>query len=294
MRLAGFQIGRPVVGIALGSGSARGWAHIGVLRALEEEGIRPKVATGTSAGGVVAAFYAASALDKLEEFVRNYRGFGKTIAHLDFGLGNAGMITGKRWLANFLEAYLPVRDFRQLNLPLGMVATDLISMKEVHITSGPLIPAIRSTVAVPGFFSPLEYGNMMLVDGGLLNPVPVDLARVLGADIVIAVDLNARVTTVVPDSLAEVVHRSIETMMNRVRETNMALMKPEVIIAPNLNGVGFLDYHLGEIAIAEGYRATLEMMPEIKRQLSKPVRRLHPVFPRKDVLHREIGSWKNP
>lgn len=294
MRLAGFQIGRPVIGIALGSGSARGWAHIGVLRALAEEGIQPKIVTGTSAGGVVAAFYAASALDKLEEFVRNYKGFGKTIAHLDFGLGNAGMITGKRWLAKFLEAYLPVRDFRQLTLPLGVVATDLISMKEVHITSGPLIPAIRSTVAVPGFFSPLEYGNMMLVDGGMLNPVPVDLARALGADIVIAVDLNANPLTTVPDSLADVVHRSIETMMNRLRETNMARMKPEITIAPNLNSVSFLDFHEGETSIAEGYRATIEMIPEIKRQLNRPVRRLRTVLPREDVLHREIGRWKNP
>lgn len=294
MRLAGFKIGRPVIGIALGSGSARGWAHIGVLRALAEEGIRPKIVTGTSAGGVVAAFYAASALDNLEEFVRNYRGFGSTIAHLDFGLGNPGMITGKRWLANFLEAYLPVRDFRQLTLPLGMVATDLISMKEVHITSGPLIPAIRSTVAVPGFFTPLEYGNMMLADGGMLNPVPVDLARALGADIVIAVDLNANLSSTVPDSLADVVHRSIETMMNRVRETNMAHMKAEITIAPNLNSVGFLDFHEGETSIAEGYRATIEMIPEIRRQLNRPVRRLRSVLPREDVLHREIGSWKSP
>ncbi len=294
MKLAGFQIGRPVIGIALGSGSARGWAHIGVLRALEQEGIRPRVVTGTSAGGVVAAFYAASALDKLEEFVRNYKGFGKTIAHLDFGLGNAGMITGKRWLANFLEAYLPVRDFRQLSLPLGMVATDLVSMKEVHITSGPLIPAIRSTVAVPGFFTPLEYGNMILADGGMLNPVPVDLARALGADIVIAVDLNASLPGEVPDSLADVVHRSIDTMMNRVRETNMRYARPEIVIEPNLSHIGFLDFHEGETAIAEGYRAAIEVIPQIKRQLRKPIRRIHSVMPREDVLHREIGSWKHP
>lgn len=293
MKFAGYQIGQPVVGLALGSGAARGWAHIGVLHALEEEGIFPTVVAGSSAGAVVGAFHAAYALDRLEDFVRNYTGFRKTIAHLDIGLGHAGMITGKRWLSNFLESYLPARDFKQLSMPLGVVAVDLISMKEVQVTSGPLIPAIRSSVAVPGFFSPYQFDDMLLVDGGLLNPVPIDLARSLGADIVIAVDLNSdsKQSKTMPDSITSVIERSFETMMQRVHQTNMQLMQPDITITPQLQSIGFLDYHKGKLSIAEGERATYKMMPEIKRLLASPIRPVAPPLERMNVIHREIGRW---
>ncbi|MBW7857092.1 MAG: patatin-like phospholipase family protein [Leptonema sp. (in: Bacteria)] len=293
MKFAGYQIGQPVVGLALGSGAARGWAHIGVLHALETEGIFPTVVAGSSAGAVVAAFHAAHALDRLEDFVRNYTGFSKTIAHLDIGLGHGGMITGKRWLSNFLESYLPARDFKQLSMPLGVVAVDLISMREVQVTSGPLIPAIRSSVAVPGFFSPYQFDDMLLVDGGLLNPVPIDLTRSLGADIVIAVDLNSdsKESKTVPDSITSVIGRSFETMMQRVHQTNMQLMQPDITITPQLQTIGFLDYHKGKASILEGERAAYKMMPEIKRLLASPIRPVAPPLERDNVIHCEIGRW---
>ncbi|MFN3604186.1 MAG: patatin-like phospholipase family protein [Leptonema sp. (in: bacteria)] len=265
MKIGNFLIGKPKIGIALGSGSARGWAHIGVLKALEEHNIEPEIVSGTSAGGVVGAFYAADALPILEDSLKNFKSLKDTLAHLDFGIGSGGMITGKRWWKKFLETYLPVRRFEELKKPFGVVTVDLITMQEVHIRSGELLPAIRSTIAVPGFFSPFEYKNYKFVDGGILNPVPIDLAKDLGADIVIGVDLNSRPETKIPDSMTEIFHRTFQIMQYKINVYNKIIFNVDTIIEPNLDEISFLDYHKHQIAIAEGYRATIEKIDEIKK-----------------------------
>ncbi len=274
MRLGNFLLGRPKIGLALGSGSARGWAHIGVIKALEENGIEPDIIAGTSAGGVVGAFYAADALQILEDSLKNFKSLKDTLAHLDLGLGTGGLVSGKRWWKKFLETYLPVRNFDELKRPFGVVAVDLVTMQEIHIIKGELLPAIRSTIAVPGFFSPFEYKNYKFVDGGLLNPVPMDLARNLGADVVIAVDLDSRPETEVPSSIREVFLRSIEIMRNRINIDNKIFEKPDVVIEPELDEIHFLDYHKHQLAIAEGYRATMEKMDEILKVVHSKIRKL--------------------
>ncbi len=287
MRIGNISIGKPKIGLALGAGSARGWAHIGVIKALQEHNIEADIITGTSAGGVVGAFYAADAIPILEEALKNFRSIRDTIAHLDFGLGSGGIITGKRWWKKFLETYLPVRNFNELKKPFGVVAVDLVTMQEIHIIEGELMPAIRSTIAVPGFFSPFEYQNYKFVDGGILNPVPIDLARKLGADIVIAVDLNARPKTIIPDSMREIFLRSIEIMQHRIKTDNKMLSKPDVVIEPDLEEVEFLDYHKHQISIAEGYRATIEKI-DIIIKLTKS--KFHVLPKKKYYMYKPIKS----
>lgn len=272
MKIGNLLLGKPKIGLALGAGSARGWAHIGVIKALEENGIFPDVISGTSAGGVVGAFYAADALPILEDSLKNFKSLKDTLAHLDLGIGSGGMITGKRWWSKFLETYLPVRRFEELRKPFGVVTVDLVTMQEVHITSGELMPAIRSTVAVPGFFSPFVYKNYKFIDGGILNPVPIDLARDLGADVVIGVDLNSKPEIEVPDSMTEIFRRTFEIMQYKINYYNKVIYKADIMIEPNLYEVSFLDYHKHQIAIAEGYRATIEKIDEIQAKINSKFR----------------------
>lgn len=270
--LGPFVVGRPKVGLALGSGAARGWAHIGVIRELEEAGIRADIVTGTSAGGVIAAFYAADALDAAEKFARSYRSVRVTFSYMDFSIGKGGLVAGRRF-ESFLEDHLPVRKFSELKKPLGLVATDLAMMEEVHISSGAIIPAVRATVAVPGFLSPQVVDGMQLVDGGLLNPVPVSLARKLGADIVIAVDLNSTITRREPKSLTGIMGRTIDTMMNRVRLENFSRTPPDCLIEPVLADFGFMDYHRTDEAIEKGRLAAKASLGHIQRTLDSVITR---------------------
>lgn len=263
-------VGRPRIGLALGSGAARGWAHIGVIEALEKAGVQIDVVTGTSAGAVIGAFYAAGALKSLRNFAESHRSIRQTFAYLDVVIARRGLVGGERF-ADYLVENLPARRFEDLRCPLGVVAADLVTLREVHISSGPLLPAIRATVAVPGFLSPQENGKRQLVDGGLLNPVPVNLARKLGADIVIAVDLNAHPTEKRAGSLTEVISRSVLAMQQRIRLAQRHDNPPDVLIEPVLSGIRFMDYHRTEEAIAEGARAAQRKMDEVMSAQSRMV-----------------------
>lgn len=180
---------RPTVGLALGSGSARGLAHIGVINALQELGIRPDVIAGTSAGALVGAAYACGRLAWFEDWVR---GFTKrdVVRYLDVTLAaRGGLVEGKRLIA-FLRTSLGEHEIDTLSMPFAAVATDLSSGAEVWIRHGSIWDAARVSMAMPGVFAPVRYKSQWLVDGGLVNPVPVSLCRALGADVVIAVNLN--------------------------------------------------------------------------------------------------------
>jgi len=176
------------IGLALGSGSARGWAHLGVIQALEEAGVQPVVVAGTSIGAVVAAFYAADRIQALREFALSLDRRG-VLAFFDPVFPRSGFLEGKK-LADFFTDQLEAETFDKLSHPLAVVATDLRSGTEIVIQEGPLIPALRASISIPGILAPVKLGDYLLVDGGLVNPVPVDVARRLGADIVIAVNLN--------------------------------------------------------------------------------------------------------
>lgn len=178
----------PKIGLALGSGSARGLAHIGVIRAIEEAGIRIDMVAGTSIGALIGAAYASGRLDALERDFRviDWRRIG---ALLDPVIPWSGFIDGRK-IAGFVRAHVPLEAIEHLPLPFCAVATELASGRETVIREGDLIEAVRASISVPGIFSPVRRKGRILVDGGLVNPVPVSAVRALGANIVIAVDLN--------------------------------------------------------------------------------------------------------
>lgn len=184
--------GQPVIGLALGSGSARGWAHIGVLRTLQEAGIQPAVVCGTSIGAFVGATYAAGELDKLERWLGGL-GWTDVLSFFDVGF-NGGLLKGEKLMSFFGEQFADP-DFASLQRPFACVATDLGSGREVWLREGSVTEAVRASIATPGLFSPVRRGHSVLVDGALVNPVPVSLCRALGADLVIAVDLGSDVVS---------------------------------------------------------------------------------------------------
>jgi len=178
----------PRIGLALGGGSARGWAHIGVIRALHDAGIEPDIVCGTSIGALVGAAYVGGELDRLETWVRSLK-LQTVVSFLDFSL-IGGLIKGDK-LIEFFRSHFVDRDIHELERPFGAVATDLRRGREVWLREGRVTDAVHASIALPGLFAPVLRDGSWLVDGGLVNPVPVSLCRAMGADVVIAVDLNA-------------------------------------------------------------------------------------------------------
>ncbi len=176
------------IGLALGGGAARGWAHIGVIRALAEHGIKPDLVAGTSVGAIVGAMLCSDHLDAFERWVRSLNR-RDVLSYLDFAIGNGGFIQGRRLMDRFHQQFGKM-DFAQLRYPLGVVATDLYSGQERWLREGDLAQAVRASMALPGVFTPVQFDGEWLVDGGLVNPVPVSLCHAMGADRVIAVNLS--------------------------------------------------------------------------------------------------------
>ncbi len=182
------RMSTPKVAIALGSGAARGWSHIGVINELRDLGIEPEIVTGSSIGALVGAAYAADQLERLEQWTRalDWRGILK---YLDPTLRGGGLIQGDK-LVDLVVQYVEDLHFEDLPRPLGVVATELETGREVWFREGPVMAAVRASIGLPGLFTPLRHDGRWLVDGGLANPVPVSLCRAMGADVVIAVNLN--------------------------------------------------------------------------------------------------------
>lgn len=179
---------QPSIGLALGSGSARGLAHIGIIRAINDAGIHVDCVAGTSIGALIGAVYASGKIDSLRDA---YLAMDwKKIAYFfDMVFPKSGIIDGKK-VSDFLREYIHAKNIEELPLPFKAVATELNSGKEVILETGDVIDAVRASISVPGMFTPVRRNGEVLVDGSLVNPVPVSVARSMGADIVIAVDLN--------------------------------------------------------------------------------------------------------
>jgi NTE family protein len=275
------------VGLALGSGGARGWAHIGVIRALEEAGIRPEIVCGSSSGALVGALYAAGRLEALEGWGRQLD-WRQVVSYLDLSF-RGGLIRARR-LVEFLTAELAGRSIESLTPSFAAVATDLSSGREIWLRQGPLVDSLRAAIALPGFITPVQVDGQWLVDGGLVNPVPISLCRALGADSVIAVDLNTtlllRGEARAPEhpgarhglrdvlgglrswrapgrgggsaspSLYEVVVSSINIMQVRIASARMAGDPPDLLITPRLADFAWLDFDRAAEAVDEGRRAT--------------------------------------
>ena len=180
---------RMKIGLALGSGAARGWAHIGVIQALRDAGIEPDIIAGTSIGALVGGCYAAEKLDELELFARDLTR-RKVFGFMDFNLTGSGLINGQR-LSDRLERELEKRPIESLIKPFTAVATEIGSGHEIWLSKGSLVEAMRASYAMPGIFKPVNINNRWLFDGALVNPIPVTVCRALGARYVIAVNLNA-------------------------------------------------------------------------------------------------------
>jgi NTE family protein len=178
------------VGLVLGSGSSRGWAHIGVIEALEEGGIPIDYIAGCSIGSYVGALHACGCLKNLKEFVLKMDG-KKVFSYFDVVFPRSGLLDGKKKLRELFSMHTDAESFSDLNIPVLMVATDLESGSKVVLKSGDLIGALRASMSIPGLFAPARVKGRWLVDGGLVDPVPVGVARALEADVVIAVDLNS-------------------------------------------------------------------------------------------------------
>jgi NTE family protein len=186
-------------GLALGSGSARGWSHIGVLRALEERGIRPSVVSGSSTGSLVAAAYASEQLDALESWARTLTKLDVWTL-LDARFVGGGVMRGNRLMRAVAEQ-LEDRSIESLRRRFGAVAVDLNTGREIWIQQGSMLDAVRASSGLPGLFTPTRYDGRWVIDGGVVNPVPVSLCRAMGADFVIAVNVNKPVRNTVPVQL---------------------------------------------------------------------------------------------
>jgi len=290
---------RPKLGIALGAGSARGWSHIGVIRALAEAGIEPDIVCGCSIGALVGAAYVNGDIDPLEKWVAALDWKG-VLGLLDFSF-NGGLIKGDK-LIDFMRRHFVDHGFEALGKPFACVATDLESGREIWLRDGSVADAVRASIAMPGLFRPALRDGRLLVDGALVNPVPVSLCRALGADLVIAVDLGSdrpgrgiRQTAAVPaeswkqrvlrglglasaiatlaetdealPSLIEVLAGSLQIMQVRIARSRLAGEPADVMLAPRLGQLGTMDYHRGAEAIAEGYAEVERMLPAIRHAL---------------------------
>ncbi|MBI5422276.1 patatin-like phospholipase family protein [Candidatus Peregrinibacteria bacterium] len=176
------------IGLALGGGSARGWAHVGVIRALRGAGIPIHCIAGTSIGSVIGGYYASGSFDELEKMANKVE-WGTFLQYIDIVLPRQGLVEGKKILA-FLRKTLKIKTIQNLSIPFCAVAADMVTGKEIHIRKGNLAEAMRASISIPGILNPVKKSGGWMVDGGLVNPVPVSAARAMGADIVIAVDLN--------------------------------------------------------------------------------------------------------
>jgi NTE family protein len=181
--------GGPSIGLVLGSGAARGFAHIGVMRALQAHGIKPDIIVGTSMGALIGGCYATDQLDTLEDWARSLT-MRRIIGYLDVRIGGSGLIGGGR-LANRLQESIGETTIENLPIRFAAIATEIGTGHEVWLTKGSLSLAVRASYALPGIFPPVQLGGRWLVDGALVNPVPVSAARALGARVVIAVNMDA-------------------------------------------------------------------------------------------------------
>ncbi|MGD9874468.1 MAG: patatin-like phospholipase family protein [Kiritimatiellia bacterium] len=177
------------IGLALGGGAARGWAHVGVLQALEEAGLEVACVAGTSAGAMVGAVYASGRLSDMETLAQQ-TDWRKVLYYFsDISFARAGLVDGDK-VCRMLRKYISARNIEDLPLPFRAVATDIMTGEEVVLNRGEIIEAVRASISFPGIFTPVKIENRLLVDGGMVNPVPVSAVREMGADFVIAVDLN--------------------------------------------------------------------------------------------------------
>jgi NTE family protein len=310
---------RPTIGLALGGGGARGFAHIGVIRTLIEHGLTPDVIVGTSIGAIIGGCYAAGRLDAIADWARGLTRRG-LLNYIDVSLSGSGLIGGGKLVARLAEG---LGDTRIEDLPVRFAAitTEMGTGHEIWLTRGRLVDAIRASYALPGIFPPVSLDGRWLVDGALVNPVPVSAARVFGARLVIAVNLNSDIlgrsitmggnapeppeeTTEAgaprglramfgPDrslkrlfvggarrpSIPTVMVDAFNIMQDRITRARLAGDPPDVTINPRLGHIGWFDFHRAQEAIDAGARVAERTVQEIDEAISALAPRPAPVTP---------------
>jgi NTE family protein len=253
----------PRIGLALGGGAARGFAHIGVIQVLEEAGIRPDLVVGTSAGSLVAALYAS----------------GKTGAELaalalamdesaitDWSFPGRGLIRGEA-LARYVRQQTGGRTIEQMRTPLGIVATDLDNGTAILFQRGDTGAAVRASSAVPAVFQPVRIGEREFVDGGLVSPVPVRFARQMGAELVIAVDISSPPDGAATGDLFKMLLQTFSIMGKSINQ--FELREADLVLRPALTGVTSADFGARNRAIQAGRDAALKLLPDLRSRIAK-------------------------
>ena len=293
------------VALALGGGIARGWSHIGVLRAADEFGLPISMISGTSIGALVGGSYLAGKLDDLEEFARTLTK-ANILRYLDFSLRGSGLINGSR-LARRMEDHMDGINIEDLDKPFVAVATEIHSGHEVWLSDGPIVPAIRASYALPGIFTPITHGGRQLVDGALVNPVPVSVCRAYEPNLVIAVNVNAETfgrATVVRHShyehvengldqedqvqagswfsfmhnrqittqkesrlgVTSVMVESFNIIQDRIARARLAGDPPDFTVRPKLKNIGLIEFHKANEAIKLGYDEMMVRLRDLEDQ----------------------------
>ena len=250
------------IGLALGGGAAKGFAHIGVIKMLEASGIHPDVVSGTSAGSVVGSLYAAG----MDPFQLQEQAFALDEAKIrDVRLFSGGLVQGQK-LQDYINTAVNHRAIQELKLPFAAVATQLETGERTVFIRGNTGQAVRASSSIPGVFEPVLIDDKHYVDGGVVSPVPVDAARQLGADFVIAVDISATPNGSNPLGMVSIVGQSITIMGRQLGKQELA--RADFVIRPNITGIGATDFEQKNQAILEGERATLAAMPAIKAAIA--------------------------
>jgi len=254
---------KPRIGLALGGGAAKGFAHIGVIKMLEASGIHPDVVSGTSAGSVVGALYASG----MDAFRLQEQAFSLDEASIrDMRFFSGGLVQGQK-LQDYVNQLVGNRPIEKLRIPFAAVATQLENGERATFVRGNTGQAVRASSSIPGVFEPVDISGRHFVDGGVVSPVPVDAARQLGADIVIAVDISARPDGKNPDSMVGIVGQSITIMGRKLAEQELA--RADIVIRPKVGQIGPTDFDQKNVAILEGERAALAAMPAIRAKIAE-------------------------
>lgn len=255
----------PRLGLALGGGAARGFAHVGVIQVLEQNGIRPDVVAGTSAGSLVAALYASG--KGAAELERVALGMDEaTLTDWTMPLASRGLMRGEA-LARYVRQAVGGKLIEQMSLPLGILATDLGNGNGILFRRGDTAQAVRASSAVPGVFNPVTIAGRDYVDGGLVAPVPVHQIREMGAEVVLAVDISADPQDISSDGLLTLLPKTTAIMGQSINRLELA--KADVVIRPALAGVGSADFTARQRSIEAGRAAMIAALPRLKQALAK-------------------------
>lgn len=275
------------LGLALGGGGARGCAHVGVIKALTEADISIDFISGSSIGAVVGGVFASGDLEAFEKYLLDIT-WKDVVKHFDPGVPNQGLFKGNK-VVKLLEKLISHKKFSQLSIPLIVVATNLETGEAVHIKRGSLIDAIRASISIPGIFTPFKQKSRFLIDGGVVNPMPVDVVCDMGADVVVGVDLNHQyilekmrsqkkqkmaknniIEWLTPErpNIIDVIENSVYMMQNQITEKNISMNPPDILIRPALASANIFDFHKARSMIKVGYEKMKKEIPALKKLLA--------------------------